>query len=309
MKVFISIIVILFSFAVFGENIVIIDYSPNVIDREQRESFINEFGDNILLNGVYNISIMKDDSVSLYWNNINDIKINTAQYAPNTVIIFKYYVFGNNFVIKMIAIDIDSMKLVRNDEFSMEEPEELKTVAQKSALMFVHNKSSKELEQVGLMIPNEQKEILEKRGLGLMGLALTAGYMWSTTSDGYAGDYKKVLLISASLPVEVSKNGRMDITLDILAAASIAGTIGYSYISKPTSVTPYFGADAGIEYVYHRRYAFPDNSIGGIVIRPKLGYILMNTYKTSIFIEAAYRLVTDDFFDSGVEFRFGFIFR
>lgn len=303
------IIFILLASVVFGENVLIIDYDPSVVDSYQRSSFINEFSDHLLVNGQYSISIIEDDSVKYYWNNINEIRSRTSEKQPQTVIIFKYYVFGDNFVVKMSQIDMNAMSIVRNEEFSLEEPEELKTVAQKAALIVSKNKSAAELEEIGLIIPNEQKEILERRSQGLTGISFNAGYMWSLTDDGYAGAYKKVLLLSASLPIEVSRNGRLDITADLLVAASIAATIGYSHIQKPTSVTPYWGADAGIEYVYHRADMFPNNSLGGIVIRPKFGYMIMNTYKASVYMEAAYRFVTNDFFDQGIEFRFGCIFR
>lgn len=312
MRILLSILMIISATFIFAENVVVLDYSPNVIDVEQRNSFINEFCDYLLANGYSNLNVVMDNSLETYWNNVEMIKENTADYSPDIVIMFKYYVFGDNFVVKMTVIDINQVKVIKTEEFSLEEPEELKTVAKKASMVFVHNKSVKELEQVGLMIPNEQKEILNKRGNGLMGISFAAGYMWTapTTKDNlYAGSYRKVLMLAASLPIEVSVNGRMDITFELPIAASIAGLVGYTYIFNPTKVTPYIGADAGIEYVYHRASIYPSASNGGIVIKPKVGYIVMNTFKASLFVEAAYRLVTDDYTDSGVEFRFGFIFR
>lgn len=309
MKIFVSTLTVLLAIFAFSDNFVIIDYDPGVIDDFQRNSFVSEFSDQLMSNGIYNINVLRDDSIMNYWNNMEEIKVKTAQWNPDNVIIFKYYVFGDNFVVKLTQLDMHSLTVIRNEAFSLEEPEELKTVAQKAGLMVSHDKSIDQLQEVGLLIPNEQKEILEKRSQGLTGLSFNAGYMWALTDDGYAGAYKKVLLLSASLPIEVSTNGRLDITADLMVAASIAATIGYSHIMKPTSVTPYWGADAGIEYVYHRADMFPNNSLGGIIIRPKFGYMIMNTYKASVYVEAAYRFVTNDFFDRGIEFRFGCIFR
>ncbi len=311
MKLFISALLILLCIVIFSENVILFDYKPDVIDDVQRFSFVSEFNDNLISLGDYKINTLFYESLPSFWHNSDMLVGICDSLNADKAILFKYYAFGDNFVVKIAVLDIKEGKFARIEEFSLTDPIELKTVAKKAALMIAQNKSIKELEEVGLLIPNEQKEILERRSIGLMGISCSAGYMWSTTPDGnlYAGEYKKVLLLAVSMPIEVSKHGRMDISCDLLVAASIAATIGYTYISKPTSVSPYFGADAGIEYVYNRSDINPTASLGGIVFRPKLGYLFMNTYKTSLFVETAYRVVTNDFLDSGFEFRFGFILR
>ncbi len=311
MKLFVSILLVFLCIIVFSENIIIFDYKPDVIDNTQKSSFINEFNDNLILSGNYKINTLFYESLPSFWHN-SDILISICDSLNiDKAIIFKYYAFGDNFVVKMAVLDIKENRFTRIEEFSLTDPRELKTVAKKAALMITQNKSVKELEEVGLIIPNEQKEILERRNIGLKGISFSAGYMWSTTPADqlYAGEYRKVLLLAASLPIEVSRYGRMDITFDLLIAASVAATVGYTHIFKPTTISPYLGADAGIEYVYNRSSINPTASIGGIVLRPKVGYLVMNTFKTSLFIEAAYRVVTNDFLDSGFEFRFGFILR
>ena len=310
MKFYLTLCLMLITLFVSAEkiNVTVIDYKSEMIGSQQRQSFISEFGDYVMQSGGYNYNSIKDDSLPNYWNNFDKIREKVGEDTDKTII-FKYYVFGDNFVIKMAVLNMNEDKVERIEEYSLFKPEELKTIAKKSSMMFVHNKSKKELEEVGLMVPTENTEELNKRSYSLVGLSLNTGYMWATVDGGYAGDYKKVLLLSAGLPMEVSKNDRLDLTFDLLVASSVCASIGFTHIHKPTKITPYWGGDAGIEYVFHRTAQYPSNSLGGIMLRPKFGYIIMNTNHASIYLETAYRFVTNDFFDQGIEFRFGFIVR
>lgn len=313
-RIMYTLILLLACFGVYASGILILDYSPDVIDSPQRTSFINLFQDEMLMQGSYNIITQFDNNLPQYWSSSSRLKALCDSAGADTCIIFKYYVLGEDFLVRLSAYDAKREVFFRNDEFSLSSPEELRVVAKKSAIVIKNNKNIKELEKLGMIIPEEKLEVLERRNKGLSGISFSASYLWAVQpliKDGlYAGEYRKVLEFTGMLPIEVSTNGRMDITGDLLWGASVAAMIGYTHIFKPVSTSPYLGLDAGIEYVYGRDDRYPYGfSLGGIVARPKAGYIFMNTYNVSMFAETALRLVTNDFFDSGVEFRFGFIIR
>jgi len=297
----------------YAAGILILDYNSDVIDNTQRNSFINLFQDEMLIIDNYNIITITDDNLPKYWSSGPTLQAVCDSLGVDTCIIFKYYVLGEDFLVRLSVYDATINAFTRNDQFSLDSPEDLRVVAKRSAIVIKNNKDVKELEKLGMIIPEEKLDILERRNKGLTGFAFAASYLWVSplVTDGlYAGEYRKVIELTAMLPIEVSTNGRMDITGDLLFGASIAAMIGYTHIFKPVSTSPYIGLDGGIEYVYGRNSRYPSGySLGGIVARPKAGYIFMNTYNMSMYAETAFRMVTNDFFDSGIEFRFGLIIR
>ena len=228
------------------------------------------------------------------------------------MIIFKYYVFGERFIMRMTVFNFKTMEFERNEEFALKNPEELKPVCKRAALVYTQNKSVEQLVEVGLLTEDEIRDELLDRRSGLMGITGAFGYMWASPLiyDGlYAGEYRKVLMLSGSILMEVSKNARMDLNFELPVAASIALSAGYIYIAKPTTFSPYWGGDLGVEYVYNRREINPDASIGGIFAKPRFGMLIMNTYNISTYAEAGFRLVLTDFLDSGIEVKIGLILR
>ncbi|MGE3062651.1 MAG: hypothetical protein AB7T10_03360 [bacterium] len=308
----ISLILVLFVFlGLSAERVLLVDYASTVIDEVQRKSFLNLFSDDL---SKYKISsmVLFDDDIQNIWNDKQLLVERYGTLEYDRMIVFKYYVFGERFIMRMSVFNFKTLEFERNEEFALENPEELKPVCKRAVLVFTQNKTVDQLVEVGLLSQDEIKSELSDRRSGLMGFTGAFGYMWTSplTTDGlYAGDYRKVLMLSGSILMEVSKNARMDINFELPVAASIALSAGYIYIAKPTTFSPYWGGDIGVEYVYNRKEMYPNASIGGIFFKPRLGMLMMNTYNLSTYVESGFRLVLTDFLDSGLEVKIGLILR
>jgi hypothetical protein len=311
MKKIILFIAILFPILIFSKNIILLDYTPTSIDTDARESFVNLFIDNLTGTYDFNVVMKTDTTLPEYWGDKNEIsnKYNNGKYSK--ALIFKYYYIEDRLIIRMTVLDFNHQKFVMNENFTISNAMELTYAAKCASAVLGENKSKDQLVEVGLLTSNEIQDRLKSRRNGLSSVAASCGYMWSafTTDHLYAGNYKKVLLLNLSFLTETSKNTRISINFDLPVAAAISASIGYSYIFQPITNTPYLGFDFGAEYDYARKSLYPNNSIGGILLRPKAGFIFMNTYYTSVYIESGLRVVTTDFWDSGFELRAGIIFR
>lgn len=311
MKKHLLIVLMLTCLNLFSERILLVDFDAGVIDEVQRKSFLNLFSDDL---SKYKISstILFDNDIQNVWNDSQMLSERYGSLDFDKMIIFKYYVFGDRFIIRMTVFNLKTMEFERNEEFALKDPEELKPVCKRATLVYTQNKTVEQLVEVGLLTEDEVKDELKDRRSGLIGFTGAFGYMWASPliyDELYAGEYRKVLMLSGSILMEVSKNARMDLNFELPVAASIALSAGYIYIAKPTTFSPYWGGDLGVEYVYNRRERYPDASIGGIFAKPRIGMLIMNTYNISTYAEAGFRLVLTDFLDSGIEVKIGLILR
>ncbi len=313
MKKFLTIIFVLIALNMFAESAVIIDYNTPLIDNVQRSSFLNIFSDEVIKSQDYSLQIIQDDKLESYWNNKQALIEKCDSLHPDKIIIFKYYILGDNFTLRFQILDVNTNSFIRNEEFVLKEPEELKIVAKKAALILTENKSIEELSSIGLVTKTEQNEALENRRQGLSVGAYSIGYIYANKSviddTLYAGKYDQAIMVGVTGGIEISKYSRMDINFDFVLLGSMAASIGYTRTFSDYDFTPYLGGDLGIEYAFGRKDLYPASSIGGILLRPKMGIIMMNTYQYSFYIEPAYRLVINDFNDSAFELRIGVISR
>ncbi|NIA23773.1 MAG: hypothetical protein GWP03_06430 [Proteobacteria bacterium] len=295
----------------FGEKVVIADYTPTTIDESARKSFVSLFIDDLSGKYNYSVSTVIDSNLPNYWGDIDKIgnKFRNGEYSK--VIIFKYYYINETLIIRMDVLDLLSRKFIINENFNLSNPDDIEYAAKAAATVLGEGKSLDELVKNGILTPNEVTTKKVKRSKGENSFGLSTGYMWNTlTYDGlYAGHYKKVLMLNCSFITETTDNSRVSINFDWPVAAGIAASIGYSYITHPGVNTAYFGFDFGAEYDYARKDINPNSSIGGVLLRPKVGFIILNSYYTSVYIEGAGRFVTTDFLDSGLEVKAGILFR
>lgn len=311
MKKYLLIVLLFACLNVFSERILLLDYNAGVIDEVQRKSFLNLFSDDLSKHQISSM-ILFDNDIQNIWNDNQLISERYSSLNYDKMVVFKYYVLGERFIVRMTVFNFKTLEFERNEEFTLKNPEELKPVCKRAALVYTQNKSVEQLVQVGLLTEDEIKDELTDRRSGLLGITGAFGYLWASpfiTDELYAGEYRKVLMLSGSILMEVSKNARMDLNFELPVAASIALSAGYIYIAKPTTFSPYWGGDLGVEYVYNRRDMYPDASIGGIFAKPRFGILIMNTYNLSTYAEAGFRCVLTDFFDSGLEIKIGLIVR
>lgn len=311
MKRIMFILMLMLPLLTFGEKVVIVDYNSSAIDNTLRKSFVNLFVDE--LSGKYSFSVttVTDSTLPSYWGDIDKVsdKFKNGEYSK--AIIFKYYYINNSLIIRMDVLDLLSKKFIIDENLHLADPNDVEYAAKASALVLGEGKSLKELVKEGILTPNEIISQRKRRSKGENSFSLSTGYMWNTlTYDHlYAGHFKKVLMLNCSFLMETTDNSRVSINFDLPVSAGIAGSIGYSYMIHPGINTAYFGFDFGAEYDYARKDLYPNNSIGGVLLRPKVGFIMLNAYNTSIYIEGAGRFVTTDFLDSGLEIRAGLILR
>ncbi|MCD6246592.1 hypothetical protein J7J58_06840 [candidate division WOR-3 bacterium] len=295
----------------FGEKIAILDYNPTTIDENARKSFISLFIDDLSGKYNYSVSTVSDSMLPNYWGDKDKItdKFRNGEYTK--VVIFKYYYINETLIIRMDVLDLLSKKFVINENLNLSDPDEIEYAAKAAATVLGERKSLSELVKNGILVSNNVTARKVRRSKGENSFGISTGYMWNTlTYDHlYAGHYKKVLMLNCSFITETTDNSRVSINLDWPVAAGIAASIGYSYITHPGVNTAYFGFDFGAEYDYARKDINPNSSIGGVLLRPKIGFVMLNSYYTSVYIEGAGRFVTTDFLDSGLEIRAGILFR
>ncbi len=297
----------LLSFSVFAKTIVIIDHASPAIKQTNRESFTYLLSDNIYEKTQMNVKLYSYDSLSNIWNDKYLLQGIVDTVNADYVLLIRYNRLGSQLTIGLKYYDIKNNTILWTDNLFLSKVKEIRYLAERIATAIKENKKPIAVQGVGMLMENEEKDILKGRKSGLMGFQMSFGYLYATVADGYGGTYNTVLEMSGGIPVELSKNSTMDISFDILIGASLAASMGYKFLATPSTHSFYFGGDLGIEYVFPR-YA-TNVTAGGILLRPKMGMLFMNTYNVSTFIEAGYRIVFNSFSDSGFEIRFGVLFR
>ena len=223
--------------------------------------------------------------------------------SASHVLICNLSALGEKIIVYFSIVDVDSARIVLNDQTTASNIEDLDTVMKRIAMSILTNEPIEKNAEVGAITQNETKIPFRRGSRKFIGFSF--GYLYP--QNGYDNSQR-------SFCMDFRTGYEMNnFTVGMLLAArkGFAMNVFSSYLFSKKDICPYAGGAFGFHWVSHKDYYdgdYNDNKKNdGFELTVNGGVRIFRTYNFQIITNLAYSYTFNDYDDRALIFTIGLL--
>lgn len=220
--------------------------------------------------------------------------------GASRVLVVNLNSLGDKIIVQYFLVETSSGKSLLTDQTTAHSVEDLESVMKRMALSVVNLTPFAKNAEVGNIVAQESKELLQRTSRKNIGLFF--GYLFPHV--GYHEDLRKSFVLDFRWDYELP-----DYAVGMMLGAryGFAANIYGQYLFTKTDVTPFVGGAFGFHWVSHHDFFSSDKDGDGFELTLSTGLRLFRTYNFQVLLNLDYLMTFNDYNDKAVVFTLGLL--